>query len=386
MQRVILIIGRNTAERGWTMVSIGFTGDIAFTKYFKEAGSVSACLDESVKSFLKEADHCVCNLEGPATDRVPEEKGNYIHSSSCALAAELPELNLKIWDLANNHSLDFGTIGLKDTMELAEKAGCTTLGAGNDLDHAAQPLILDGAGGVGLLAITYSRASAKDGSAFACLNWEESDRIKNSIQKIKAACRWCVVIVHGGDEFCGIPMPYTRDKYQEMLSWGADILVGHHPHVVQNFETVGDKTIFYSLGNFIFDTDYQRAQKNTDVGILLKIRFYEDYYEWDHLPVRIRRDKRFIEATSDPAVFSDISERDYQKIAPFAATAFLEAEKRKSIFLHPEKYEKYSPLQWFIRELRRCRTPDNRCVTRLKFRAKWIRLKDGNLRRIIQEL
>ena len=67
------------------------------------------------------------------------------------------------------------------------------------------------------------------------------------------------MVYHGGDEFFHVPMPYIRKQLKGYLDWGCDIVVAHHPHVVQGYEMLGKKAIFYSLGNFIFDTDYQRA-------------------------------------------------------------------------------------------------------------------------------
>ena len=60
---------------------------------------------------------------------------------------------------------------------------------------------------------------------------------------------------------------------------GADIIVCHHPHVPMNYEMFGEKILFYSLGNFIYDTDYQRAQINTDIGVVLKIYVFPDKYK-----------------------------------------------------------------------------------------------------------
>ena len=138
-------------------------------------------------------------------------------------------------------------------------------------------MILDEAGGIGLFAVGYQRGCKPAGEdKGGCLSWSEMEVIRSAIQEIKAKCRWCVVVAHGGEEFTAIPSPYTRDRYHAYLEMGADLVVCHHPHVPMNYETVGDKMIFYSLGNFIFDTDYQRAQFNTEKGILLKLHFTED--------------------------------------------------------------------------------------------------------------
>ena len=71
--------------------------------------------------------------------------------------------------------------------------------------------------------------------------------IQRIIKQINEICKYCIVIVHAGDEFSDLPMPYTRNIFFQYLQFGADIVVGHHPHVVQNYEIIGDKIIFYSL-------------------------------------------------------------------------------------------------------------------------------------------
>ena len=77
-----------------------------------------------------------------------------------------------------------------------------------------------------------------------CFYWDEYALIKKRISGIKKECDYCVVVVHGGEEFSQLPLPYARDKYKRYLKFGADIVVGHHPHVPQNYETVGKKIKF----------------------------------------------------------------------------------------------------------------------------------------------
>ena len=97
---------------------------------------------------------------------------------------------------------------------------------------------------------TAGEAKADENKA-GCYSWSDLDEIQNTINEIKKTCRWCVVVAHAGEEFTPLPSPYTRERYHKYLEMGADIVVAHHPHVPMNYETVGDKVIFYSLGNFI---------------------------------------------------------------------------------------------------------------------------------------
>ena len=163
---------------------------------------------------------------------------------------------------------------------------------------------------------------------------------------MKEKCRWCVVVCHGGEEFTTLPAPYTRNLYFKYLEFGADIVVSHHPHVPMNYERVGDKIIFYSLGNFIFDTDYQRAQPNTDMSVLIKINFTEDSYSFDALGTKIIRGEEKIVAGPLPDIFTDIQEDEYNKLIPMGAKALLANERRKMCFMDANKYGNFTDDDW----------------------------------------
>lgn len=150
--------------------------------------------------------------------------------------------------------------------------GSKTLGAGLNLEEASEPVYLDEAGGIGLICLSYLvgcvPATDTEPGTFP---WDNIDLIAKRIAEIKAKCRWCVVICHGGEEFAAMPLPYVRNRYLQYLELGADVVVGHHPHVPENYELLDNgKAIFYSLGNFIFDTDYQRAHLYTELFLILK--------------------------------------------------------------------------------------------------------------------
>ena len=249
----------------------------------------------------------------------------------------------------------------KKAAQEAKKFGAKTIGVGMNMTEAARPLILDEAGGIGLFAVGYQRGCKPAGEdKGGCLSWSEMEIIRSTIQEIKTKCRWCVVVAHGGEEFTAIPSPYTRDRYHAYLEMGADLVVCHHPHVPMNYETVGDKMIFYSLGNFIFDTDYQRAQFNTEKGILLKLHFTEDSYSFEAFGLKINRENEHIESAPLPRIFADIQENDYNKLEPLAAKMFLAATKRQQLFLYPDKFKDATEEQWkahFYEEKRSGRVP-----------------------------
>ena len=168
-----------------------------------------------------------------------------------------------------------------------------------------------------------------------------------SIAEIKSRCRWCVIVSHGGEEFTSLPSPYTRDRYLKFLELGADVVVAHHPHVPENYELFDNgKAIFYSLGNFIFDTDYQRVHLYTDVGVLLKLIFTEEAIDFEAIGIRIIRGDERIDIAPLPAIFTDIPAAEYELLAPLSAKAFVAEDRKKMIYLEPERFTDASEDVW----------------------------------------
>lgn len=307
------------------MISIAFTGDIAFSGYFKDKydGDI---LGESVKEFLTSADHVAANVEGAVTDLTDGRE--FHHSSPEASVSFLKSIGADIWNLGNNHTFDLGVGGVKSTLSCAEKCGFRTIGA----TDPTEPVII-GDNEVALISVTYEERNIDDGGAYyGTLNWTDA-RLEKMITEAKKKCRYCIVVAHCGDEFSPLPLPYVRRRYHKYLEYGADAVVGHHPHVVQNYETVGDKVIFYSLGNFVFDTNYQRAQNHTDLGVLLRLDL-GDTLTWDHLPIKIDRAAGRVVKTDDIPVFCDLGEKEYGKYWPLAAKMLEKNQIKAKIYLH----------------------------------------------------
>ena len=331
--------------------SIVFTGDIGFDKFMDRKWEDEGLLSEEVLHFLHSGNHVLANVEGPVSDmeKKPGQTSvlSLLHTINPKAMSVLSSMQADIWNLNNNHIMDAGEEGLFDTLALAKKTGIKTIGAGMNIEDAARPIILDEAGGIGIFSVGYRRgckpASEEKGG---CLNWTELDIIQKNIDEIKRKCCWCVIVSHGGEEFTSLPMPYTRDRYLKFLEMGADIIVCHHPHVPMNYETFPGKAIFYSLGNFIFDTPYQRAQFDTEKGVVLKINFSEDNFSFDAMGIKINRENEHIEKGELPKIFCDVQAGEYEKLLPLAAKAFVSATKRQVRFLKPDEYTDATEEKW----------------------------------------
>ena len=303
--------------------SIVFTGDIGFDRYMDRKWEDENLLSKPVLDFFHSADHTVANVEGALIDAVDDgSRGVFFHSMNPEATKVLKNMHADIWSIGNNHTMDAGREGVISTRKIAAEMGCQTMGAGLNEVEASEPVYLDEAGGIGMFNVSYMNecipATATEPGIF---RWDDMEYIEKRIKEIKSKCRWCVIVAHGGEEFTSLPSPYTRDRYLKFLELGADVVVGHHPHVPENYELFDNgKAIFYSLGNFIFDTNYQRVHLYTDLGILLKLIFTEEKMEFEA--------------------------EEYELLAPLSAKAFVVEDMRKMVYLEPETYTDATQEVW----------------------------------------
>lgn len=345
--------------------SLVFTGDIGFDRYMYEKWNDENLLDRDILDFLHSADHVIPNVEGPVAEAAQNTTQSgvqqLLHTIDPRAVRVLNKMKADIWNICNNHIMDAGAYGIESTLKIAEENGVKTIGAGMNIDEAQKPVIIDEAGGIGMFGVGYQRACRKaDIDKPGCYSWSDLEAIQKTIDDIKSKCRWCIVVAHAGEEFTPLPSPYTRERYLKYLEMGADIVVGHHPHVPMNYETVGDKIIFYSLGNFIFDTDYQRSQHKTEYGIIIKLNFTENEFNFEPMGLKIIRGDEHIVKHDLPEIFQDVGEEDFNLLSPLSAKMHIEATKRQMTYLKPEEFKNATEEKWkehFSEELRTGRVP-----------------------------
>ena len=335
-------------DGGYMQTSIVFTGDIGFDRYMNKKWEDDNLLSNEILDFLNNSKHVVANVEGALYNGSDDNnRGIFFHAMDINAASFLKKIKADIWSIGNNHIMDAGKQGLLSTIDIAKSMNASTIGAGINEEEASRPLYLKEAGGIGLICVAYQTecvpATKENAGVF---RWNDMELISKKIKEIKSKCRWCIVVSHGGEEFASLPNPYTRNRYLKFLEMGADIVVGHHPHVVENYELFDNKAIFYSLGNFIFDTDYQRVHLYTNRGVLLKLNFDENSFSFDALGTYINRNSERIEKNNLPDIFTNINNDEYNLLIPLSAKAFIEEEKRKMVYLEPNIYKGCDDSAW----------------------------------------
>jgi gamma-polyglutamate biosynthesis protein CapA len=217
---------------------------------------------------LLDADYVTGNLEQVISDRRDElpEADKLIHLASDRRAAQaIADAGFTTVALANNHLMDHGIPGLRDTIAALDDVGLDHAGAGESLDEAADITYTEH-GELTVATLSFSDAWVVGFPARAfqggVLDADES-RTTRLIQEANANADLVVAHFHWGTEYGFAPNRDQRDLAEMAAAAGADIIVGHHPHVLQRVDRIGDTLVLYSLGNFVFDQGWSRTREST---------------------------------------------------------------------------------------------------------------------------
>lgn len=223
-----------------------------------------------VKKYLSEADFTFANLESPISDKGNNQGSIWSFRADPRTIIGLQAAGVDVVSLANNHIWDWGKEALIDTVNRLEEAGIATLGAGKDKKtaNAGKVFKINGTR-VGFLAYTdlYPGGLAATEENPGVSVWSR-DQILSDIKRLKAESDLLFVSWHSGTEYEKNPDTQQKETYKWLVESGVDLVVGHHPHVIQPVEEYGGGWIVYSLGNFIFD---QYFSKETMEGMVLEV-------------------------------------------------------------------------------------------------------------------
>jgi len=256
-----------------------------------------------VKDKLQTADITFGNLESPLSDRGTPLPGKGIcFRARPEMAAKLKESGFDVLSVANNHSLDYDTDAFLDTLEFLRSSQIEPVGGGQNLEEARNPVIIKKNGlKVGFLAYTifadiyydarYRRTfeATETISGVAPL---EQELILEDIAELRPQVDVAIVSLHWGTEYSKSPEAAQKELGRALIDGGADLVIGHHPHIIQGFERYKDGLIAYSLGNFIFD---QNQHVFTREGLILELKLtgegLKDLRVW---PVFIQESQPYI--------------------------------------------------------------------------------------------
>lgn len=258
---IIFLVSQNPAE---ARVSFCAVGDILLDRGIRKKikqNSVDYPF-ENVGEFLNGFDLAFCNLECPVSARGASTGKIYCFRADTNFFTGIKNAGFNIFSLANNHTIDWGRKACMDTKEIIEKHNLYAVGAGKDQKEARKPVIIRMNGlrfalfaYVGLPLKGLIWPETKPGPAQATI-----EEIIAEIKKIREQVDFVVVSLHWGLEYQHKPMANQSEWAHKIIDAGADLVIGHHPHVLQSIEVYKNRFILYSLGYFVFDQHklYQR--------------------------------------------------------------------------------------------------------------------------------
>ena len=222
-----------------------FDYDTSLNAYYENYGS--AYFLQNVKSIFSQDDLTIANFEGTLTESDAREDKTFAFKGPASFTSILTDGSVEAVNTANNHSHDYGDQSYEDTMAALDAAGIVHFG----YDETA---VMDVKGiKVGMVGIY----ELKD-------HLEREQQLKDNIAKVKAdGAQLIVVIFHWGNETETVPDSNQTTLGRLAIDEGADLVCGHHPHVLQGIETYKGKNIIYSLGNFCFGGNSSPSDMDT---------------------------------------------------------------------------------------------------------------------------
>ena len=251
---------------------------------FKRGDYASVFSD--LKPIVENTDYSIVNLECPVIERsaYPIEKlGPSLRCSISGIEA-LKYLGVNCVTLANNHFLDYGEDGVKDSIKTLDSFSVEHVGGGMDLVAASKTLYKAFNGRkLAIINCCEHEFSIATSTSAGC-NPLNPIRQYYSIQEAKHKADKVLVIVHGGHEHFQLPSPRMVEMYRFFIDAGADAVVNHHQHCFSGYEVYNGKPIFYGLGNFCFDSPQLATKEEWYYGYMVAILFEERKIKFKILP------------------------------------------------------------------------------------------------------
>ena len=237
-------------------------------------------------SELAQGDINLANLESPIARKGAEFTAKQFRfRAEPELAPALRKAGFQLVTLANNHSMDFSGQALTETLKHLEAAGIAWVGAGENLAEARKMALYTIKGKkIAFLGYSLTRPTEffagqqRPGTAPGYDQLVVAD-----VASARRQADYVIVSFHWGKEGSGTVQTYQRNAAHKAIEAGADVIIGHHPHVLQGVERYKNGIIFYSLGNFAFAS----KSRNSDVAALVRLRLNGAAREAEILPLDV---------------------------------------------------------------------------------------------------
>lgn len=272
-------------------VSIAVTGDVMFARNMEGVLSMDSSPFSGVSSVTSAVDLLLINFENAATTSENAVKGDVPLKCDPSYVPLAKANNNTVAALANNHAFDYGIDGMHDTVKYLNDAGITKIGAGDSADEAHKAVtqeingrkitILNYMDSNNFAEYDYEVMPYANGSSPGYSAYDSADAQKQISENNDSDL--IIAYMHFGNEYSTSPNEDQLRIAHELIDYGADVVIGSHPHVTQGIDMYNGKPIFYSLGNFIFD----QSNEETHSAYFVKIDLVNDTGKCTVYPISI---------------------------------------------------------------------------------------------------
>jgi len=318
---------------------------------------------KGVKPLIKESDIAFANFETPYKPDTMEniyKSIPYKFNIPIKMIDSLKSLGFTIFSIANNHLYDQGVKGLSSTIDMMKKYQFLHIGAGKNYQDAIKPVIIEKKGmKIGFVAFTtwinndknkytpFDKNSSNINKNKPYINRYHKKVAIETIRKLRKKVDFLVVSTHWGHEYHENPSFEQKLKVKTFIKAGADLILGHHPHVLQPLEYNNGVYVIYSMGNFIsnqfFDvrSKHSRHKKSNREGIVYRFELFRNdenkvaIKRIKYKPIYIYKDK--FKSKLAKAKYRILlkqpkeSSKEYKKIVEFIGPTTINTEKMKKI-------------------------------------------------------
>jgi hypothetical protein len=254
-------------------------------------------LDSDLKDLITKSEYSICNFEGAIRLNQPTEvlKAGPKIEQSLEFSRKVINYGFNVFSLANNHIFDIGRLNAVSTSEYFENKGVFTCGLMNSKSDGIFRFQYKDRN-FSIISLCESHFleeltdENKEISYLSLFSIEANIAIQN--EKLKSDC--VIIYAHGGLETLDAPLTGFSERYRELIDVGANMIIAHHPHIIQGYEDYKESRIYYSLGDFYFS--HKKHNRFSELGLMVEIDIVEGELKYrEHLIKQINNKVVYIE-------------------------------------------------------------------------------------------
>lgn len=255
---------------GGDVATVVFGGDVLFAEEYaikysiaRNGGTIEGVIDQGLLDCMRNADICMVNNEFPYTmEGAPLEGKTWTFHANPTSVQFLFDMGVDIVSIGNNHIFDYGAIGLSNTLNTLDSVAMPYVGAGRNLEEASKIFYFIAGNGLRIAFISGCDIEGSDppftrgatDTQSGVFRTRQDELLCQRVSEAKATGAFVVVYMHWGLENT-LELNYLqKNQSADLANAGADLIIGDHPHILQNLDYVNGVPVIYSMGNYLFNS------------------------------------------------------------------------------------------------------------------------------------